>query len=122
MSDNPLNLRISFADESSAENSRRIIQDAQTWIYRDTGEERYLGDYISMKGLGEGINFDSYWVPSGDIDRQDTSIKFELVGSPGDDFPGDIIRWLGTQGALSATGTLVISQTGDVIQIDHSYR
>jgi hypothetical protein len=116
-----MRLTVTFSDEADAVNAKEIMQAAQNYIFNNTDEECFLGDYISNEGLSEGITFDSYWVPSGSIDTKGGALMFELVGSPGDDLPGDVILWLGRLGAKNAKGSLVISVTGDVIDIDHSF-
>lgn len=121
MSDNPMRLVVSFPDEASAENVRAIIQGAQDWIFDNPNEERYLGSYISNEGKDEGIQFSSFWVPSGKIEKSADKLSFECVGSPGDDWPDDFVVWLGKQNATCAKGTLTISGTGDVVEIDETY-
>jgi len=121
MSDNPMRLKVSFSDENAARKVKKIFQSAQDWIVSKTDKEYFLGDYISNKGLAEGITFDSFWIPNGEIETEGNSLIFELVGSPGDDLPGDIVLWLGKFDATSAKGTIEISGTGDVIDIDHSF-
>lgn len=122
MSDNPMMLVVSFKDEQSAENVRQILQAAQDWIFAEPEEERYLGSYISKEKKAKRIRFSSCWVPSGKIERSAESLKFECVGSPGDDWPDDLLVWLGRQKAARAKGTLTISGTGDVIEIDESFK
>ena len=121
MSDNPMKLTVNFNNEEKAKEAEEIIQAAQSWIFDNTDRECFLGDYITDKGLSNGIDFDSYWVPNGDIKTEGKALQFELVGSPGDDLPGDIILWLGKNGATNAKGTLEFSGTGDVVEINHSF-
>ena len=116
-----MRLSVSFSKDGAAKEVKEIMQAAQDWIFSNMDEERYLGNYLANEGISEGIHFDSFWVPSGAIEREGNILKFELVGSPGDDLPGDIVLWLGKRGAINAKGTLEISGTGDVIEIDHTF-
>ena len=121
MSDNPMKLTVNFNNKEKAKETGEIIQAAQCWIFNNTDKECFLSDYLIEKGLSNGIDFDSYWVPSGNVKIEGKTLQFELVGSPGDDLPGDIVLWLGEYGAKNVNGTLEFSGTGDIIEINHSF-
>ncbi|MEP5764123.1 MAG: hypothetical protein ABJ308_06000 [Halieaceae bacterium] len=122
MSDNPIRLEVAFKDEESAERVREILEAAQQWIFSEPAEERYLGEYIAQENEASAVQFSSYWVPSGDIQRSCATLQFECVGSPGDDWPDDIVVWLGKQKAVTVKGSLTISGTGDVVEIHEVYQ
>ena len=121
MSDNPMRLTATFGDDDAAERTRQTLQQAQDWIFANHDEERYVRDYLESHDETHDVTFSSFWVPSGKIERSAESIRFECVGSPGDDWPDDLVVWLGKCGAARVHGTLTISGTGDVIDIDESY-
>ena len=120
MSDNPMNINVKFSSNELAIEAHEILSKAEKWIFDNNDVEHFVGDYITEKNLEKGIQFDSYWIPNL-VSIDGNTLKLEFVGSPGDDLPGDVIMWLGKCGANSIKGTLEISGTGDLIDIDHNF-
>ena len=120
MSDNPFRLEVTFNDESSAEHVAAILRAGKQWIWAGDGEQRFLGQHITNVGETEGINFTSFWVPN-EIEVNGNLLTFEFVGSPGDDWPDDVVVWFGKKNARRAKGTIHLSQTGDIIEIDETF-
>ena len=97
MSDNPFRLTVTFKDQPSAEKVTAILRAAKEWIwegFNDEGsnEERFIGQYITNADQTEGVQFTSYWVPN-ELNLDGNVLTFEFVGSPGDDWPDDIVVW-----------------------------
>lgn len=90
MSDKPIRLEVSFTDEPTAEDVRQLLQDLQDWIFDNPDEGRYLSSFFADAGKDEGLSFSSFWVPSGKIERAGQTLKFECVGSSGDDWPVEL--------------------------------
>ena len=120
MSDNPMNISVEFSSDEPAKEAHATLTEAKRWIFENDDTEHFVGEYITDNNLAKGIQFDSYWVPNL-VSIEGSTLKLEFVGSPGDNLPGDVITWLGKCGANSVTGTLEISGTGDIIDIDYQF-
>ena len=124
MSDNPMKIKVTFNNETQAKDVESILIEAENWINEDTDEdtyeERWLSDYILKNNLDEGISFDSFLYPD-TVEVNASILNLVFIGSPSGNLSGDIVAWLGKKGAMSVKGTLFISMSGDIIELDYSF-
>ena len=120
MSDNPMNLNIVFENEQLAKEVETILLDARKWMDENSNEERWLSDYISNNNLNNGVIFDSFLYPQR-IAKSGRTLTTEFIGSPAGDLSSDVVEWFGIKGAVSAEGSLMISQVGEKIDMKFTF-